>query len=432
MDTCLIHRQFIACRAYLVVRCHVGFRSNGGLAHSDNGNLTFFIHSCDGIVAALVIHRAVALIGERIVSRIRSIGGRHSGLFKAQLRIRHLNGKFLNNICKSIIPLCLNGYGTGIRTGVYVITVNNGVVRTLRQRSAIDGYGNIRRNPFAGISINCVTAQFHSRFGNNGSNRKRPVFIRQVTCCVKIRAVRHTNFNLVFTRIHGLHFRLALIVFHHNIAHAGDVRRSLDVCNLCRAVICQAARYGKDKILRCGSCLLNLISHTGCHTAHCDACGISTDIGGIRTVRECSTLSVSKRVADCGILLTGEQFVLKYCLFVAAIVDQSILLRCLDGHAAAVSIGTVRCINAGGGNRLAVCAQRVLPTVLVGAKVQITLLILCNQIAAILRVRLENLGIVYRTGCSGSNLNRSLWPGAIVSSHTNTCSIRQTWINVDN
>ena len=58
------------------------------------------------------------------------------------------------------------------------------------------------------------------------------------------------------------------------------------------------------------------------------------------------------------VLLTGEQFVLKYCLFVAAIVDQSILLRCLDGHAAAVNVGTVRCINAGGGNRLAVCAQR--------------------------------------------------------------------------
>ena len=380
----------------------------------------------------MVSHHAVAHIGKLIVGRLRSIGGRHSGLFKAQLRIRLLNGKFLNNICKSIIPLCLNGYETGIRTGVYVITVNNGVVRTLRQRSAIDGYGNIRCNPFAGISISCVTAQFHSRFGNNGSNPKRPVFIRQVTCCVKIRAVRHTDFNLVFTRIHGLHFRLALIVFHHNIAHAGDVRRSLDVCSLCRAVICQAARCGKDKIFRCGICLLNLISHTGCHTTHCDACGISTDIGGIGTVRECSTLSVSKRVADCGILLTGEQFVLKYCRFVAAIVDQSILLRCLDGHAAAVSIGTVRCIGTGGGNRLAVCAQRVLPTVLVGAKVQITLLILCNQIAAILRVRLENLGIVYRTGCSGSNLNRSLWPGAIVSSHTNTCSIRQTWINVDN
>ena len=380
----------------------------------------------------MVSHLAVAPIGKLIVVRLRSIGGRHSRLLEAQLRIRLLNVKFLNNICKSIISLCPNGYGTGIRTGIYIITVSNGVVRTRSQRSTIDGYGNIRCNPFAGISVSCVTAQFHSRFGSNAVNRKRPAFVRQVTCCVKIRADRHTNFNLVFTRIHGLHFRLALIVFHHNIAHAGDVRRSLDVCSLCRAVICQAARCGKDKVFRCGICLLNLISHTGCHTTHCDACGISTDIGGIGTVRECSTLSVSSRVADCGILLTGEQFVLKCCRFVSAIVGQSILLRCLDGHAAAVNVGTVRCINAGGGNRLAVCARLVFPTVLVGAKVQITLLILCNQIAAILRVRLENLGIVYRTGCSGSNLNRSLWPGAIVSSHTNTCSIRQTWINVDN
>ena len=373
----------------------------------------------------MVSHHAIALIGERIVSRIRSIGGRHSRLLKAQLRIRLLNGKFLNNICKSIIPLCLNGYGTGIRTGIYVITVSNGVVRTRSQRFTIDGYGNIRRNPFAGIGVSCVTAQFHSRFGSNAVNRKRPAFVRQVTCFVKIRAVRHTNFNLVFTRIHGLHFRLALIVFHHNIAHAGDVRRSLDVCSLCRAVICQAARCGKDKIFRCGICLLNLISHTGCHTTHCDACGISTDIGGIGTVRECSTLSVSKRVADCGILLTGEQIILKCCRFVATIVGQSILHRCLDGHAAAV-IGTVRCINAGSGNRLAVCVQLVFPTVLVGAKVQITLSILYNQIAPIRIVRLENLSIVHQAGCSGSNLNRNFCRGAIVSSHTNTCSIRQT------
>ena len=292
----------------------------------------------------------------------------HSGLFKAQFRIRLLNGKVLYKIRKSIIAHCRNGYRTGIRTGIYVITVSNGVVRTLRQRFAIDGYGNIRRNLFAGVSH--VTAQFHGRCGGNGSNRKRPACVRQSACRVIVRAVRNADFNRVFTCINGLHFCLALIVFHRDIAHAGDVRRSLDFCSLCIAVVCQIARCGKDKIFRRGICLFNLVRHTCSHTAHCDACGIGTHIGGVGILREHTTLPASQRVADCRSALTCEQVILKCCRFFAAIIGQSILIGCLDGHAAAVSVGTVRCIDAGSGNRLAVCARRVFPTVLVYAESQ--------------------------------------------------------------
>ena len=353
----------------------------------------------------------------------------HSGLFKAQFRIRLLNGKVLYKIRKSIIAHCRNGYRTGIRTGIYVITVSNGVVRIRSQRFTIDGYGNIRRNLFAGIS--CVTVQFHSRFGNNAVNLKRPFFVRQVSCCVKIRAVRHTDFNLVVTRINGLHFCLALIVFHRNIAHTGDVRCCLDVCSLCRAVICQAARCGKDKILRCGSCLLNLISHTGCLTTHCDACGIGTGIGGGAG----KFFTIRILVADSDLIHRRAQPVADrshLCFFRIAVVGRHTRIRSLDDHTAAVaSVRTTSCFT-GSGDGLAVCTRYVCQAVLMHAEIQVALAIRGNKIF-IRHIRGKDLVVfLILVSCTGCNyIYFTLIKFSNRFAHANLGFLRQSCSNGD-
>ena len=232
MNECLIHRQRVTRRTFLIVRCCSGSRGNSSRPCSNNGNFAcVLVHRCNSCVVAIIGNCAVTLsLSEHIRASFVDVIPGQFRFCKTQLLLSLLNGEvryFIRG--PSIISLCTDGYCT--ITCIYVIAVDNDVVRPLRQCLTANLDGNSRRDLPAIVGVGRVIFQLYNRRILIAHNRKRPCIVRHFGRLV-VSALCHTDSDSVGTCVYRLlHRCFALIILHcRDSAHAVNAGLCINFC----------------------------------------------------------------------------------------------------------------------------------------------------------------------------------------------------------